>query len=161
VTKRISSGSGKEDVDAYIASCPASVRGKLAEVRSAIMHAAPGALETTSYFQMPGYFYPGYDYNGMFAWFGYQKSYIRLLLRPPTIEEHSKELSGYKTTKSALHLPLEGKLPAPLIRRLVATSVRIMKERRSTAGSPTRPRKHSGTRRSPVPRVPKVKTLPR
>ncbi len=66
----------------------------------------PDAAETTSYFQLPGYYYPGYDYNGMFVWFGLQKSYIRILLRPPTIQNRQKELTGYTTTKVAVHIPL-------------------------------------------------------
>ena len=69
-------------VDHYIASCPKRVQGKLKEVRSAIREVAPDAPETTSYFEMPGYFYAGYDYNGMFAWFGLQKSHIGLYLQP-------------------------------------------------------------------------------
>jgi len=78
---------------------------------------------------MPGYFYPGYDYNGMFAWFGFQKSYIQLLLRPPTIQTHENELKGYVTTKAAVHLPLGKKLSVPLVKELVIASLEIMKSR--------------------------------
>ncbi len=127
MVKHISQASGSGDVDAYIAGAPENVRGKLKEIRAAIREAAPGAVETMSYFQMPGYFYPGYDYNGMFVWFGLQKSHLSLLLRPPTIRLHERELSGYSRTKAALHLPLEGKTPVPLIKKLVKTSVGIMK----------------------------------
>jgi len=127
MVKRISHESGSNDVDAYIARCPKNIQSKLKEIRAAIRKAAPGASETTSYFQMPGYFYPGHDYNGMFAWFGFQKASIRLLLRPPTIQDHEKELAGYKTTKAAVHLPLDNKIPVPLVKKLVKASVRIMK----------------------------------
>ena len=130
MVKRISNESGVKDVDLYIAKCPKDIQGKLREVRAAIREVAPDASETTSYFHMPGYFYPGYDYNGMFAWFGFQKSYIRLLLRPPTIQDHEKELAGYTTTKAAVHLPLDNKIPVPLVKKLVKASVRIMKARK-------------------------------
>lgn len=130
MVKRISHESGSKDVDAYIAKCPKNIQSKLKEIRAAVREAAPGAIETTSYFQMPGYLYPGYDYNGMFAWFGFQKSYIRLLLRPPTIQDHEKELAGYTTTKAAVHLPLDNKIPVPLVKKLVKASVRIMKARK-------------------------------
>ena len=130
MVKRISRESGSRDVDVYIAKCPKNIQSRLNEIRAAVREAAPGAIETTSYFQMPGYFYPGYDYNGMFAWFGFQKSYIRLLLRPPTIQDHEKELAGYKTTKAAVHLPLDNKIPVPLVKKLVKASVRIMKTRK-------------------------------
>jgi uncharacterized protein YdhG (YjbR/CyaY superfamily) len=129
MVKRISHESGSKDVDAYIAKCPKSVQGKLKEIRAAIKEVAPDANETTSYFQMPGYYYPGYDYNGMFAWFGLRRSHISLLLRPPTIQDHQKELARYATTKAALHLPLDAKVPIPLVKKLVKASLRIMKDK--------------------------------
>jgi len=129
VVKRISHESGSRDVDAYIAKCPKDIQGKLTEIRAAIREAAPGATETTSYFHMPGYFYPGYDYNGMFVWFGFQKSYIGLLLRPPAIQDHERELSEYAKTKATVHFPLDRKIPVPLVKKLVKASVRIMKEK--------------------------------
>ena len=130
MVKRISHESGSNDVDAYIAKCPKNVQAKLKEIRAAIRKAAPGATETTSYFQMPGYFYPGgYYYNGMFAWFALQKSHIGLYLRPPTIQNHKKELAGYATTKSAVHFPLDDKIPAPLVKKLVKASIKIMKSK--------------------------------
>ena len=72
---------GTSEVDEYIASCPKEAQGNLAKIRAAIRATAPGATERTDYFQMPGYSYPGYDYDGMFAWFSFRKSYIRLHVR--------------------------------------------------------------------------------
>jgi len=129
MAKRISSESGSKDVDVYIAKCPHEVQTKLREIRAAIRDVAPDATETMDYFHMPGYFYPGYDYNGMFAWFGFQKSYIQLLLRPPTIQAHAKELNGYVTTKAAVHLPLDKKVSVPLVKKLVKASLEIMKSK--------------------------------
>jgi uncharacterized protein YdhG (YjbR/CyaY superfamily) len=116
------------EVEAYIARCPAPVRGKLVRVRNAIRAAAPDANEVISY-QIPGYSYPGYGHNGMFAWFGLQSHHIGLYVRPPTIENHRKELAGYTTTKSAVHLRLDCEIPTRLIQTLVRASVRVMKER--------------------------------
>ena len=130
MVKRISQKSEPKDVDAYIAKYPKNMQSKLKEIRAAIRQAAPGTAETTSYFEMPGYFYPGgYYYNGMFAWFALQKSHIGLYLRPPTIQNHKKELAGYVTTKSAVHFPLDERIPAPLVKKLVQASVKIMKSR--------------------------------
>jgi uncharacterized protein YdhG (YjbR/CyaY superfamily) len=127
VAKRIPSESGSKEVDAYIAKCPKDIQRRLEQIRAVIREVAPGATETTSYFRMPGYYYPGYDYNGMFAWFGVKKSHISLLLRPPTIQNHEKELVEYSKTKAALHLPLDGKVPVPLVKKLVKASLKIMK----------------------------------
>jgi uncharacterized protein YdhG (YjbR/CyaY superfamily) len=62
---------------------------------------------------------PYYDYKGRLAWFGLHRAHIGLYLRPPVIEEHMNGLAGYETTKSAVHLPLDRKIPVPLIKRLV------------------------------------------
>jgi uncharacterized protein YdhG (YjbR/CyaY superfamily) len=114
------------EVDAYIAECPAAVRGQLTSLRNAIRAVSPGATELISY-SMPGYSYPGYDYKGMFAWFALQRGHIGLYLRPPTIKDHRRELAEYGTTKSAVHLPLGGKIPVPLVQKLVRASIRITK----------------------------------
>jgi len=126
-------------VDAYIAKCPTSVQAKLKEVRLAIREAAPGAAETMSYFEMPGYSYPGYDYNGMFAWFSFKKPCIGLHLRPPVIQNHEKELASYATTRAIVRLPMDKKIPIPLVKKLVRASIRVMKDK-SRSGSP-KPRK--------------------
>jgi uncharacterized protein YdhG (YjbR/CyaY superfamily) len=88
---------------------------------------------------MPGYFYPGYDYNGMFVWFGLQKSRLALLVRPPTIDDHKKELARYGTTKSAVHFPLDQEVPLPLVKKLVKASIKIMKDK-PKKGKPPKPR---------------------
>ncbi|MDE1873806.1 MAG: DUF1801 domain-containing protein [Candidatus Micrarchaeota archaeon] len=116
-----------KEVDAYIARCPKKVRGRLRELRSTIRETVPDATELISY-SMPGYCYKGYSYKGMFAWFGLQSSHIGLYLRPPTLWDHRRELSKYKTTKSALHLPLDKPVPKRLVRQLVRYSAKVMKK---------------------------------
>lgn len=113
-------------VDAYIARCPRGTRRQLTTLRNALRTAEPKAEEVVSY-GMPGYRFPGYSYRGMFAWFGLQSKHIGLYLRPPTIQLHRRQLAQYGTTKSAVHLPLEGELPLPLIRKLVKASARLMR----------------------------------
>ena len=100
-------------MDEYISTAPEEVRHRLREVRAAIMEVAPTARESISYGM------PCYDYKGRLAWFGLQKTHIGLYLRPPVIEEHEEDLAGYKTTKSAVHLPLDKKIPVHLIKKLV------------------------------------------
>jgi hypothetical protein len=65
--KKVQAAEGSESVDAYIADCPETVRGKLEAIRAAIREVAPDATGPMSYFQIPGYSYLGYDYNGMFV----------------------------------------------------------------------------------------------
>ena len=100
-------------MDDYISAVPIEVRDKLEEVRAAIRKVAPAAVESI------GYQMPYYNYKGSLAWFGLHKGYIGLYLRPPTIDEDKKELAGYVTTKSAVHLPLDKKIPVSLVKKLV------------------------------------------
>ena len=104
-------------VAAYIAKAPKEARAKLTEIRRAIRSAAPNAKEGM------GYGMPAYD-KGRIAWFASMKGYVGLYLRPPIIEEHQNELVKYKTTKSAIHFPLNEKFPVALIKKLVRARIR-------------------------------------
>jgi uncharacterized protein YdhG (YjbR/CyaY superfamily) len=112
----------------YIAQCPKDVRGKLERLRAAIQEASPGSSETTSYFDMPGYFHEGFDYNGMFAWFSYKKPHVRLHLRPPVIENHEKDLKRYPRTKAIVSIPAADEIPVTLVKKLVKASIREMRK---------------------------------
>lgn len=115
-------------VDEYIEACPKEIQDKLDLVRSAIRKVAPDAIETVSYFGIPGYSYEGYDYNGMFAWFSYKKPHIRLHVRPPVAENHIDELAGCQITTGIIGFPETDELSSELISRLVSASVDEMKK---------------------------------
>jgi uncharacterized protein YdhG (YjbR/CyaY superfamily) len=114
-----------KDVDSYIASAPKEVQVKLREIRKAIKETAPDAIESISY-QMPYYAKKGnlpWSKRSI-VWFGLQSRYIGLYLPPPIIEEYKHELEAYKTTKSAIHFPLDKKIPIALIKKLVKARMR-------------------------------------
>lgn len=119
-------------VDDYIAQCPKEVHARLKEMRSAIRGAATGAIETVSYFQMPGYCYEGYDYNGMFAWFSFKRPYVRLHVRPPVLKDHKSELGDYATTTAVLSFPADKAIPQALVKKLVKSSIKVMKQRKKS-----------------------------
>lgn len=121
---------GTSEVDLYIASCPKEAQYNLVKMRAAVQAAAPGATERTDYFQMPGYSYPGFDYDGMFVWFSFKKPYVRLHVRPPAIQEHGKELAGYLTTKAIVSFPMDMRIPVTLVKKLVKASLKIMKDKK-------------------------------
>jgi len=112
-------GEVSKEVDAYISAAPKYVQEKLRAVRDAIWDAAPEANESISYGM------PYYSYKGRLAWFGLHTTHIGLYLRPPVVEEHRKELAGYATTKSAVHLRLDKKIPTSLVKKLVRARVKI------------------------------------
>jgi len=117
------------EVDEYIARCPKEAQGDLAKIRAATRAAAPGAIERTDYSRMPGYSYPGSDYDGMFAWFSFKKPHIRLHIRPPVIHEHRKELAGFATTKAIVSFPIGKPVPMTLVKKLVKASLKEMKDK--------------------------------
>ncbi len=116
-------------VDEYIADCPDEVRAQLSIIRIAIKTVTPGAIETVSYFQIPGYSYKGYEYNGMFAWFSYKQPFIRLHVIPPVIDNFAKKLTNYETTKSVVSFPVDADLPVSLIKDMVKASIEVMKDK--------------------------------
>lgn len=115
-------------VDEYIAGCPTAVQEKLRDMRAAIREAAPDSVETVSYFDMPGYLYEGYVYNGMFAWFSFKAPFVRLHVRPAALENHKEELKKYATTRAIVSFSAEGSIPKALVKKLVKSSIRHMKE---------------------------------
>jgi uncharacterized protein YdhG (YjbR/CyaY superfamily) len=126
----VSTKSGTSEVDEYIARCPKAAQDNLAKMRAAIRAAAPGATERTDYFQMPGCSYPGFDYDGMFVWFSFKKPYIRLHVRPPVIQEHSKELANYLTTKAIVSFLMDTRIPVTLVKKLVKASLKTMRDKK-------------------------------
>ena len=114
-------------VDEYIAACPKEIQGKLRDMRAAIREVAPDSVETVSYFDMPGYSYEGYVYNGMFAWFSFKASFVRLHVYPEALENHKKELEKYARTKAIVSFPAEEPIPKALVRKLVKSSLKAMK----------------------------------
>lgn len=124
-TRHVEAGGVQE----YIDKCPSDVQPKLQEVRKVIQAVAPDAIETVSYFDMPGYAYEGYDYNGMFVWFSYKAPMIRLHVRPPVIDNHPNELIGVKKTKSIVSFDEKREMPLSLIKKLVRASLAEMKSR--------------------------------
>ncbi len=116
-------------VDQYIAKHAMEVQEKL-KIRSAIQEAAPGSIETVSYFHMPGYLYKGYDYNGMFAWFSFKKPNVRLHILPQVIEVYKEELADYTKTKAIVSFPANKEIPIKIVKKLVKASIKAMKEKK-------------------------------
>ncbi len=114
-------------IEEYIAECPMEIQNKLHDMRSAIREVAPDAIETVSYFDMPGYSYEGYVYNGMFAWFSFKAPFVRLHVYPEALANYKKELEKYATTKAIVSFPADGRIPKLLVRKLVKSSLKAMK----------------------------------
>ncbi|HSX28441.1 MAG TPA: DUF1801 domain-containing protein [Candidatus Saccharimonadales bacterium] len=121
-------------VEEYILEYPKEIQNKLTIIRSAIRKVAPDAIETVSYFGIPGYCYEGYDYNGMFVWFSYKSPFVRLHVRPPVAENHTKELKGCKISTGIIGFPETSELSPALIVKLVRASLDEMKSNPNLKG---------------------------
>jgi uncharacterized protein YdhG (YjbR/CyaY superfamily) len=109
-------------VDAYIAAAPKALQGKLKELRSVIRKAAPDAVEKISYGM------PYYAHHGRLAYFRLSKNHIGLYLPTPVIEEHTYELREYETARATVRFPLDKKLPAVLIGKLIKARLKKNEE---------------------------------
>ena len=118
-----------KNVEEYIEKCPKETQEKLRKIRDAIREVAPDSTERTDYFQIPGYSYEGYDYDGMFAWFSFKKPNVRLHVRPPVLQEHKKELVGCVTTKGIVTFPEDREISITLVKKLVKASIKVMKDK--------------------------------
>jgi uncharacterized protein YdhG (YjbR/CyaY superfamily) len=111
-------------VDAYIAAAPKEARAKLVELRKIIKATAPKADERISYGM------PYYEYKGRLAYFMLAKTHIGLYIPSPVIAEHQKELKEYGTSMATVRFPLDKKLPAALIKKLIKARMKKNEARR-------------------------------
>ena len=120
-----------KSVDQYIIKSPKDARSKLKELRALIKKLAPSAEERISYGM------PFYDYKGRLVYFAAMKGYIGLYIPPPIIAQHPNELRPYITTKSAIHLPLDKKIPAALIKKLIKARIKKNEAKSKNTYNPT------------------------
>jgi uncharacterized protein YdhG (YjbR/CyaY superfamily) len=103
------------DVQAYLASVSEPAHSTLQKVRAAIRAAAPpGATESINYG------IPTFNHNGPLLGFAAFPSHCALYpMNGSTVAAFQKDLKDYKTSKGAIHFPLDKPLPTALIRKLV------------------------------------------
>ena len=102
-----------KSIDEYISSEPEEVRPLLQSIREAIQAAAPEAIEKISW-QMPT-FWQGENLIHFAAF----KKHIGLYPGGEATAEFAQRLTGYKTSKGAIQLPLEKPIDYELITDIV------------------------------------------
>lgn len=107
-----------KDIDSYIAAYPKDAQALLNVVRATIKKAAPKAEEKISYG------IPTFTLNGNLVHFGAFKTHIGFFPGASGVASFKKELSIYKTSKGTIQLPLDKKLPLPLITKIVKFRVK-------------------------------------
>lgn len=105
-------GAAPKTIDEYIVGQPEKYQPYLKEVREAIRSALPEAEERISW-SMPTY-WKGHNIIH-FACF---QKHIGLYPGPEAVEKFREQLSDYKTSKGAIHLPYDKPLPVELIKAI-------------------------------------------
>ena len=105
-------GEAPKTMAEYIAGQPEQCRPYLHEVRAAIRTALPEAEERISWSM------PTFRKKHNIISFAYFKKHIGLYPGSEAVEEFSEQLSDYKTSKGAIHLPYDKPLPVELIRAI-------------------------------------------
>jgi uncharacterized protein YdhG (YjbR/CyaY superfamily) len=106
-------------VEEYIAAYPKTSQTLLKQMRTIIKKAAPKADETISY-GIPTFKLGGKN----LVHFGAFEKHIGFYPGPAGITAFKKELVGYTTTKGAIQLPLNKKLPLALVSKIVKFRVK-------------------------------------
>lgn len=115
------------EIDAYIAACPAEVQEKLKALREVIREEAPLAKEKISYGL------PTFHQEQNLIHFAAFEGHIGVYPGSEAMEVFAEELKGYSTSKGTIRIPLTEPLPFPLIRRIVQyrlKAVEALKEER-------------------------------
>ncbi len=103
-----------KDVDSYIKSQSKDVILSLQKMREIVRKLAPKAQEGISY-GMPAYKYLGKP----LVYFSAQKSHLGFYPTPSPIKHFEKELASYKTSKGAVQIPFDQKLPVTLMTKMI------------------------------------------
>ena len=106
-------------IDEYIAQYPSDIQTICQNIRNTIRAAAPTATEKISYGLAT--FWEGEN----LIHFGVMKNHIGIYPGADGVVAFADRLTGYKTTKGAIQLPLKDPIPYGLIREI--TEYRIQK----------------------------------
>jgi uncharacterized protein YdhG (YjbR/CyaY superfamily) len=123
--KKASVGSGKAEVDAYLARVPEPARTTLEKMRAMIRAAAPKeATEAMSYK------IPSFQYKGALVWYAAFKKHCSFFpMDLSLLEEFGDEVKGYKTSKGTIQFPVDKPLPKALVTRIVKARVAANREK--------------------------------
>ena len=106
---------GKDQVDAYLATCEEPKRSTLEQLRRTILEVVPDADQTISY-GMPAFKVQGKTVAGFAAF----KNHLSYLPHSGSVlSALGDDLSGYTMTKGSLHFDVDTPLPKDLVAKLV------------------------------------------
>jgi uncharacterized protein YdhG (YjbR/CyaY superfamily) len=105
-------------IDEYLAGVPEPARSTLNKIRAAIRAAVPPeATESISYRM------PAFKYKGVLVWFAAFSNHCSFFPTASVIEEFKNELNGFPISKGTIQFPLDKRLPASLVKKMVRARV--------------------------------------
>lgn len=117
-------GKVAKTVDEYLAGIPEPACSTLKHIRKVIQSVVP--KETT---EVISYGIPMFQFNGMLVGYAAFKKHCSLF---PTgsgvLDQFTKELEGYRTSKGTIQFPADQPLPDALIKRIVKARVKENRE---------------------------------
>ena len=113
-----------KEVTAHLAKVPQPHKATLESLRKTILEIIPEAEEVISY-GFPGYRLDGKIICGFDAFKNHCSFFPHSSLVIPELE---KELVNYKTSKGALQFAIDKPLPKSLVKKLIATRIRLLAE---------------------------------
>ncbi len=117
--------SDNSEVTDYINGFEKTIKQALLEIRNIIRKAIPKAQEKMAY-GMPTYYYR----ENLIHFAGF-KNHIGIYPTPQVIEEFKEEIEKYKTSKGAMQIPVNEKIPAKLIKEIAEYRYKEMMNKRS------------------------------
>lgn len=111
-------------IDEYIQSFDKKTQQQLEELRGVIRDAAPRDAKETINYAMPTY-----RWHGNLIHFAKFKNHIGIYPGPAAIAALADKLSSFKTTKGAIQIPLDQKLPKELITEIVHFNTDQLKDK--------------------------------
>ena len=113
-----------KEVDSHLAKIQQPHRSTLEKLRALIREEIPAAEEIISY-GFPGYKLNGKIICGFDAFKNHCSFFPHSSLVVPELEQ---ELVNYKTSKGAIQFAIDKPLPKTLVRKLIRTRIRLLKE---------------------------------
>lgn len=111
-------------VAAYIAAAAPPARSILRQLRKLVRLTIPAAEEKLSYGM------PYYSYHGRLAYFAAFHDHCSFFVMDAGRKALSEELAPYLKSKSTMHIPIGGKVPVQLIKRVLRVQAKANAERK-------------------------------
>lgn len=100
-------------IDEYLGLQSDPAKSLLVNLRQVIKQAAPEAVEGISYRM------PVFKYHGMLAYFAAFTNHYSLFVTPEVLQAFTDRLSGFTTTKSAIHFPFDQPVQEKLVTEII------------------------------------------